>query len=534
MPRIPIETLGAGQGISPELREELMVQWMSDPKTAAYELFGDIFDVPFSTIHDQIIDLFFDYTKQKKLVLAPRGLGKTTLLRFRLMMDIIFANKRFIVYVSASETLAEMQTENMKRDLLTNKIIKKFCGNVKNDSYDYEVSKSAEIDESFSKKAWVAFGHTLILPRGCDQQIRGLNWNNFRPDLVALDDPEKPKELPNEEQRKKTKKWFLGDVTECVNRMRKDWEILYVDTLKHHDALPVHLQKMDSWDCHTFSICDENLNSLIPQLMSTEEIKEKYNEYLLDGSLDVFYREYMNKTMPPEIASFRAEHFNFYNESDGRLFQASGMAIPDRVNLERLETVILIDPAKTVTPQSDFSAMVVIGIDLENRRLFVRDIVNERMYPDELYDKFFELVDQYGVKVFGIELNSLNEFIDYPLQTEIAVRGYNFLDRIVLKPKMKKEDRIKTLVPYYRRGYVFHNKNTCAPLEMQLMDFPSSQYDDVADAFAYITQMLSEGNRLFLPAPSEKGTDIEHTDEDEYAGIYDEPALDIECRLVEV
>lgn len=524
-----LETLTADR-IVEEAKHELLEEWYANPRRFCKELFPDIFDAEFCpAVHDTLFDVIFNSKRQRRLVLAPRGIGKTSFLRAYCMRSILYGDIKFLVYISATETMAEMQTENIKRDLLANPLVKKIFGNVKSGSYNYDVSEAAEVDDSFSKKSWVAFGNTIILPRGCDQQIRGLNWDNNRPDLIALDDPEKQKELYNEENRKKTKQWFLGDVMQSVNRMRGKWEVIYIDTLKHHDALPLHLKDMN-WQFEKLSICDENLKSKAPQLISDEELEELYNEFLADGELDVFYREYMNEPIAPETASFRSDYFRYYDETDGLLYDHTRMRLGGRAIFDdgSIESIVLVDPASTVTPQSDYSVVATVGIDLKNNRYYIRDLFVERVFPDQLYDEIIRQCRTAKARVIGLEVTSLNEFITFPLFNELSKQHVNEVEVIKLKPRQKKEDRIKALIPLYRRGYIYHNKAVCRILETQLLTFPNSKFDDAMDAIAYLAEMLSEGGRYFMPEDIDP---IGFVDDDEYSDIYDEAALEINYGL---
>ena len=74
-------------------------------------------------------------------------------------------------------------------------------------------------DESFSKHTWVAFGSTLVLPRGRGQAVRGLLWNSSRWDLAIVDDFENKEELENNENRRKNKDWFYTDLMRGMNRI---------------------------------------------------------------------------------------------------------------------------------------------------------------------------------------------------------------------------------------------------------------------------------------------------------------------------
>ncbi|MCK4814577.1 hypothetical protein KA005_02310 [bacterium] len=74
---------------------------------------------------------------------------------------------------------------------------------------------------------------------------------------------------------------------------------------------------------------------------------------------------------------------------------------------------------------------------------------------------------------------------------------------------MKKELRVKELVPYYRGGYIYHNAScaTIKKLEQQLLMFPRSALWDLMDCLAYIIEMLELGERYF--SPSENPDDVE-------------------------
>jgi len=130
--------------------------------------FGDTFSAPFSTLHDQIFDAI-DSGHHKIAIAAPRGIGKTSIARAVATKGILFRDVNFVVYISNSATLAEMQTENIKRELLTNLMVKKLFGNVK-------IADVEGADDTFSKAVWVVYGNTFVLPRGSGQQVRGLNW----------------------------------------------------------------------------------------------------------------------------------------------------------------------------------------------------------------------------------------------------------------------------------------------------------------------------------------------------------------------
>lgn len=444
-------------------------------------LFPDIFTRPFHNLHFQIFDFLQKSEKRCKLILAPRGIGKTSIVKGIISKKILFRDAHFIMYVSNTLPIAVMQTEAIKRGLLTNKTVRKLFGNIKENIRDF----GADVDDVFSKEAWVAYGDTIVVPRGCNQQIRGSNWNNYRPDLIILDDPENRKELRNEVNREENRRWLFGDVLYAPDRGSKNWEVIYIDTLKHEDSLPMHLMNHNEWDHIVLSICDEDYKSKVPEFISDEELQTMLEGFRNDGTLDIFYQEYMNMPVATETASFHSQYFKYYEEAD-------------LANGRHVENVILVDPAKTATPQSADSAVVCVGIDTENHQFFIRDIVSGKFYPEQLYEEVFSMASRMNCSVIGLEVTGLNEFILYPFKNEMLRRGLGHIELIELKPRRSKEERISALIPFYRQGQIYHNKACCAKLEGQLLSFPHSALWDVMDATAYLAEMMDIGGRFFL------------------------------------
>lgn len=476
-------------------------------KYCAKTLFPGMFYSPFSSLHNAIFDAI-DSKHNKVVIAAPRGLGKTSIAKAVAMKSILFRDSHFIPYVMNSVTVAAMQTENIKRELITNKMIRGFFGNIKESDFEYS------FDEQFSKEAWVAFGNTLVLPRGQGQQIRGLNWNNYRPDMFIFDDLEDKDEVQNKENRDKLKDWFYSDAEKAVDFYRKNFRLLYIDTVKHEDSMLQELLDSPEWYGIRLSICDDDYKSLDPNYMTDEEILAEVNEARRLGKLDIFYMERMNVPVAKEDASFKQEYFHTHVESE--------------MNLKPwLENVVIIDPAKTVKMQSADSAIVGLSINAKESKIHVRDIVSRKMYPEEIYKEGFEMVDRLNARVLGVEVTGLEEFIKQPITNEAMMRGCR-AELVWLKARggtndeKGKVERIKGLIPYYRQGYVTHNPSCCGKLEQQLLSFPKSKLWDVMDAVAYIVELMELGGRYF-EGPENEGP--QDPSEDDYEGITDEPEI---------
>lgn len=252
------------------------------------------------------------------------------------------------------------------------------------------------------------------------------------------------------------------------------------------------------------SLCDDNYRSNWPDFISDEEVRALADAYAKEGLLDAFYREFRNIPIARETASFKPEYFKYYDETEEQLTRHP-----------HCESVVLVDPAKTVQMQSAFSAIVGVTVNVVSNAIYVRDIVAARLFPDQLYDATIKMATSLHASAIGVEVTSLNEFITYPFKNAISKSG-RFVQLVELHARKSKEERIAALVPFYRKGEVLHNKTCCGPLETQLLWFPKSKRMDIMDALAYIVIMLEEGERYFQPT-------LKQT-EDEFKGlVYDDP-----------
>jgi hypothetical protein len=329
-----------------------------------------------------------------------------------------------------------------------------------------------------------------------------------------IDDLEDVESVTNEESRKKLKEWFFADVMNSVNKSKKTWKIVVLGTLLHEDSLLSNLLEDPKWHPIRLELFDDNYKSAWPEFMSDEQIVELVEEYRGHGLLDVLYREFRNLCISTEDATFKQSYFKYYDESQVDFSQLAGV-----------ENVVIVDPAKTVKLHSAESAIVGIGIDLPNNKIYIRDLVAAKLHPDELYDQAIDMCVRLKARVMGVEVTSLHDFITYPLRNAIVAKN-KVIELVELSAVGKKEDRAAWLVPFYRRGQVYHNKGVTGPLEAQLLSFPRNRRWDCIDATAYVVKLLEEGERYFFAkvdnAPEEEYAKLRKEDDGEGLEYYPE------------
>lgn len=306
----------------------------------------------------------------------------------------------------------------------------------------------------------------------------------------------------------------------------KNWRIIYIDTVKHEDALIEELLDDPDWESLRLSICTDEYKTLAPAFMSQEDLDKELEKHREQHLMDIFAREFQSRSISAEARSFSSKHFQYYSE-DEEEFQK-------RDDLGAIESVVIVDPAKTAKMDSAETGYAVWGVDLETNRLYFRHGLGAKLHPDQVYTQAFEFCQQFRANTLAVEVTGLNEFISHPFRNEMIRLNLNY-DFVELSAhggrggelggtEGGKKGRVRSLIGYYRKGLIYHNKIGSGSYEAQLMSFPRPKRWDIMDAAAYIIQIMDMGLRYFQPleALEEKAEDIEK----EYASLKNEDAID--------
>lgn len=459
--------------------------------------------VEMSKLHLSILDLLDDMTQSKVAVMGPRGAGKTSLL------DVVYAGKeicfeqtKFIVPISNSYEVASMQTDNLRRELATNKAIHTLFGKM-------TAVGNEGMREMYGKRAWVAkmqrrtdsgevyYHKCLVMPRGEGQQIRGLLFDGQRPHRLLIDDLSDRRTIHNEEVREKRFQWFYSDVLHCVNQLYDDGHrFFYIDTLKHaDDLLPRLMKDEDDWAALTLPICDQQYQTKFPDIFPQWYIDKLVADARRTGTLTQLAMEMMCIPVNPESQGFKEEQFIPYDELEAMLNHHP-----------YVKNVVIVDPNKG--GDTSEAAIVVVGIDIVTNTIYVRDVWAEKCMPDRLYDTAVEMAMKYNAEVLGVEVTGLKAHISQPMQNALAAAGIGRRCKFVELHARKgegefsgrgggKKARILSMQPYYARGAVRHNKAKTGKLELQLLNHEGGGMVDCADALGYTPQIMEQGKLYF-------------------------------------
>lgn len=555
----------------PEL-QKILRKSVFDSKYFSQSFMPETFDHPMTHQHDKFWELLDDETKPNTVICGWRGIGKTVSVGAKVMHAGCFRHRRFVLYVGQTFDHAVKQTEAIKAELTTNPMIREVFGLMRTKKYQ-------GLDISSSKRDWFLCDpdtkepFMLIMPRGSNQQVRGLNVRLgrriVRPDLIIVDDPEHDKEIDSEENRRRFRTWLHASLMNCVDTKRvfarqgsdphsqhmqrlyggnyAMSRIIYVDTLKHEDARIAHLLEDPTWTGCRMSMCDimerEKWDSTVyrgdlsevmrqraskffskhkdekrfyysnvPELISDDEV---YRQVLTARSQQVlgeFYREKMCRATAAEGATFSKDLFQYYLDATSNIQTNSDIV-----------RAIIVDPARSVNVEHAYTAMLALSIDPLHRKIHMRRIVNRRMKPNEIYDECFKLAIETNSRYIAVEETGLKEFIRQPfedgaMKRNLPVRfiwlnargGQNIGDFGTGRAAAKRA-RAAQISPYYHDKEVWHDESLKdSAFEQQMLSYPRPRFWDLLDCAGYIPALMAElGIHFAPPEPDPLGRNIQ-------------------------
>jgi hypothetical protein len=125
-------------------------------------------------------------------IAAPRGHAKSTAITLSYTLaNILFRERKFVLLISDTEAQSSFFLGNIKKELEGNEDIKRLFG-VKCLLKDSETDCIVEFDDGYTAR---------FIAKGSEQKLRGINWDNRRPDLIVIDDAENDEIVMNPDRR---------------------------------------------------------------------------------------------------------------------------------------------------------------------------------------------------------------------------------------------------------------------------------------------------------------------------------------------
>lgn len=426
-----------------------------------------------------------------------RGGAKTTLARVMISKRISLSISRTILIVSETQDHAKRSVRWLKRQVMYNKQWADFfrlrLGEKKTDE-------------------WLELYHGVdelpitILAVGITGQTRGVNIDDFRPDLIVVDDPCNEENTATPEARKKTADLFFGALqkslappTECP-----DAKMVLLQTPLNGQDLIMTCQRDPQWKSLVFSCFNNAGESRWPARFTTEFLKEEKKAHIARNQLSLWLREMECTIVSEATAAFKLDWLRYYD--DGLL-------------PEGMVTYLFIDPVPPPSERQiamglkgkDFEVLAVVG-RYRGKYYLCEYRMNRGHEPDWTVAQFWELVDKWRPRLFDAEAVNYQRTLKWLLTQSMQTRG-----RYIQCAAERSQDRRKktyrivdSLSPVTSAGQLYVDANRHQDFIEQYAAYPDVDHDDVIEA-------VSEALKLAVEDASFLEGEFEELDDDMYA-----------------
>jgi len=222
-------------------------------------------------------------------------------------------------------------------------------------------------------------------------------------------------------------------------------------------------------------------------------------EAMLEGT-DILWGEYLDyyylmcKKQAMGDKSFYKELQNDPRSTDDYIFQDIGcwQSLPD---MDELEMVLYIDPANKAGKRNDYSAITILGRQEKTGQMFMLDGSIHKLLPDALFDVAIEKLTLFPVEKIGFEATQAQSYMKQKFEEKLWEQK-NFTSVKEVTTKGQKHERIITLVPDIKRGFILFNLANMA-YNNQLKDYNrGAKHDDTPDSLYGAVQLAQGVQRL--------------------------------------
>lgn len=376
--------------------------------------------------HREIDSLLDDPRARLVHLKCFRGSAKTTKLRIFTAKRIAYGISRTILYVGASEGHAIRSIQWLRTQLEPRRGANGttqptfFAGTFGlrpgRKWTDTEVEVICSIPGLPDQTAWV-------LGVGITGNIRGINFDDYRPDLIVLDDIVTDESAATKEQRDKLTDLVYGSLINSLTPATEEPNAklaLLQTPINPEDVSAVvandpqfTTKTFGCWTQETSDLPVTEQRSVWEERYPTKDLKEKKLAHIRINKLSTFVREWECKLTSPEVVAFRSEWLKFYQD-----IPPSGI------------TVLAIDPVPPPSPRE--LAVGLKGKDYEAQVVWRRSrtgyylldcVVNRGHDPSWSVSTAFSLGLRYGIARLVVETVAYQRVLKWLLEQEMKRRG---------------------------------------------------------------------------------------------------------------
>lgn len=467
-------------------------------------IYGEIHERVFRFLEKEGNDL-------NQLIMLPRGHQKSHCLAVWAAWWVTRNPDTTILYISATAQLAEDQLYAIKCIL---------------DSPVYRRYWPEMLDQDEGRRSkWSTTAINVDHPTRAKEMVRdntirtaGLTTNTtgWHADVIIADDVVVPDNAYTEEGRRKT-----AAAMSQMSSIKNAGGMIKAAGTRYHPS-----DQYSIWMSQEEALYNEKdeISGYVPVWEVMEEVVEIDGvftwprEARTDGKrfgfdrkvLSRIFAEYTDKTQ------FYAQYYNNPNDPDSNRVDRSRFQYYDQKFLRqesgywffkeaRLNVYAGVDFAFSLSKKSDYTAIVVIGVDSTND-IYVLDI--DRFKTDkisEYYERLLAMYNKWGFKKLRAEVTTAQQIIVNDLKQKFKEGGISLkIDEF--RPNRNqgsKEERIAAVLePRYQQQAIWHYRGGYTPVLEDEMLLARPPHDDIVDTLASIVEIAQKPRTREREAPT--------------------------------
>ena len=207
----------------------------------------------------------------------------------------------------------------------------------------------------------------------------------------------------------------------------------------------------------------------------------------------------MNNPADAKVRAFQDEWLRYWNRLDARLCSYTADDGTKRfVAFTDLRKTVVVDPAFTVSKDSDRTAIIVLGTDGDTGKHLVLDAVALKLEAKDSAVEAIELCRQWKASRIFIESVAQQAAYIQFVQAEARARNVPLAVEAVRPGGRHKEVRIDALGAYFKNAQLYVHSSQAELLE-EYQKYPKTRYKDLLDALAYAIErapLVSRNSQL--------------------------------------
>ena len=414
-----------------------------------------------------------------------RGFTKTTTLRSFTSYRISYGMSRVILYIGKNDDAARRSVEWVRKAIKFNTRWQKVFGVARGERFNQNV---LEIEHQVSNET------IYVTAAGITGSLRGINFDDYRPDLIILDDIVDKEMVHTPAAAKKISDLVFSDVMYSLESQTDNPNAKLVSLgtpLDQEDPASkmakdpeFHTIRIPCWTDGTMGLDIDRQESAWPSRFPTEELRKRKRNAIRTNRLYLFLQEMELRLTSPETQSFRDEWYRTWD------------ILPPLAEMRR---VMIIDPVPPPSPKQiaegmakkDYEALTVIGAH-STGFYELETLYNRGHEPDWTIWAFFTLAARWKPRVARVEAIAYQRTLEWILRRAMRERRQwvavdTFADR-----RAKHDVIVDGLNGPASDGRVFFNPLNDMAKE-QFLHHPDTSHDDVIEVIARGVEYLHEG-----------------------------------------